>query len=105
MQRALPARRAAYGGAATPEFYSQRSCWEPRGFGLPGSARRADSCPTSAAGTGDGMTGSGLVQRAVAGFVRARRRVGWLDHVVRAGMRYAQADGGRLAAAVTYYAG
>jgi membrane protein len=28
----------------------------------------------------------------------------WLDHLVRAGRRYDQADGGRLAAAVTYYA-
>ena len=33
-----------------------------------------------------------------------RRRVGWLDHVIRAGVRYDEADGGRLAAAVTYYA-
>jgi membrane protein len=49
------------------------------------------------------MTGSGLVRRAVAGFVRARRRFGWLDHLTRAVVRYDQADGGRLAAAVTYY--
>jgi membrane protein len=35
---------------------------------------------------------------------RARRRHGWLDHLVRAWVRYDQADGGRLAAAVTYYA-
>src|SRR5207253_1454537 len=34
----------------------------------------------------------------------ARGRHGWLDHLVRAGVRYNQADGGRLAAAVTYYA-
>jgi membrane protein len=34
----------------------------------------------------------------------ARRRHGWLDHLVRAGVRYDHADGGRLAAAVTYYA-
>jgi membrane protein len=34
----------------------------------------------------------------------ARRRYGWLDHLVRAGVRYDEADGGRLAAAVTYYA-
>ncbi|MEU4242588.1 YhjD/YihY/BrkB family envelope integrity protein [Actinoplanes sp. NPDC026619] len=33
-----------------------------------------------------------------------RRRVRWLDHLIRAGVRYDQADGGRLAAAVTYYA-
>jgi membrane protein len=35
---------------------------------------------------------------------RLRSRVGWLDHLVRAGVRYDEADGGRLAAAVTYYA-
>ncbi|WP_240669964.1 YihY/virulence factor BrkB family protein [Actinoplanes solisilvae] len=35
---------------------------------------------------------------------RLRRRVGWLDHLTRAGLRYDEADGGRLAAAVTYYA-
>jgi membrane protein len=34
---------------------------------------------------------------------RLRRRVGWVDHLVRAGLRYDKADGGRLAAAVTYY--
>src|SRR5215210_332605 len=50
------------------------------------------------------MTGSGLAQRAVASFVRARRRFGWLDHLARAAVRYDEADGGRLAAAVTYYA-
>jgi membrane protein len=32
-----------------------------------------------------------------------RRRVRWLDHLVRAGVRYDEADGGRLSAAVTYY--
>jgi membrane protein len=35
--------------------------------------------------------------------MRARRRHGWLDHLARAAARYAEADGGRLAAAVTYY--
>jgi membrane protein len=45
-----------------------------------------------------------LVHRITAGFVVARHRLRWLDHLVRAGMRYDQADGGRLAAAVTYYA-
>jgi membrane protein len=69
-----------------------------------GFADRAQARSTSVAGNADGMTGSGLVQRVAADFVRARRRVGWLDHVVRAGMRYDRADGGRLAAAVTYYA-
>ena len=34
---------------------------------------------------------------------RLRRRVGWFDHLIRAGLRYDEADGGRLAAAVTYY--
>jgi membrane protein len=49
------------------------------------------------------MTGSGLAQRAVASFSRARHRFGWLDHLARAVVRYDHADGGRLAAAVTYY--
>nr|WP_296064327.1 YihY/virulence factor BrkB family protein [uncultured Actinoplanes sp.] len=35
---------------------------------------------------------------------RLRRRAGWLDHLIRAGVRYDRADGGRLSAAVTYYA-
>lgn len=35
---------------------------------------------------------------------RWRHRFGWLDHGVRAVVRYDHADGGRLAAAVTYYA-
>lgn len=30
--------------------------------------------------------------------------MGWLDRLIRAGVRYDEADGGRLAAAVTYYA-
>jgi membrane protein len=34
---------------------------------------------------------------------RRLRRVGWFDHLIRAGLRYDEADGGRLAAAVTYY--
>jgi membrane protein len=34
---------------------------------------------------------------------RRVRRVGWVDHVIRAGLRYDEVDGGRLAAAVTYY--
>jgi membrane protein len=45
-----------------------------------------------------------LSRRVAAKGRRARRRHGWLDHLVRAGVRYDQADGGRLAAAVTYYA-
>jgi len=43
-------------------------------------------------------------KRAVAGWMGARRRHGWLDHLARAAVRYDHADGGRLAAAVTYYA-
>ena len=35
--------------------------------------------------------------------MRARRH-GWLDHLARAVVRYDHADGGRLAAAMTYYA-
>lgn len=35
---------------------------------------------------------------------RTRRRIGWVDHTIRAGIRYDQVDGGRLAAAMTYYA-
>jgi membrane protein len=50
------------------------------------------------------VTGSGWTRRAVAVFARARRRFGWLDHLARAVVRYDRADGGRLAAAVTYYA-
>jgi membrane protein len=34
---------------------------------------------------------------------RRLSRVGWFDHLIRAGLRYDEADGGRLAAAVTYY--
>ncbi len=37
-------------------------------------------------------------------FQRLRRRHAGLDHVIRAGARYDEVDGGRLAAAVTYYA-
>ena len=50
------------------------------------------------------MTVAELAQRAGATWGQARRRFGWLDHLVRAAVRYDQADGGRLAAAVTYYA-
>jgi membrane protein len=50
-----------------------------------------------------GVTGAVLIRRAVAVWRWVRRR-GWLDHLVRAGVRYDQADGGRLAAAITYYA-
>lgn len=35
---------------------------------------------------------------------RVRRRYGFVDHTVRAALRYDQVEGGRLAAAVTYYA-
>jgi membrane protein len=48
---------------------------------------------------------SGYVVRRLRVFVDAlRRRVGWVDHAIRAGVRYDHADGARLAAAVTYYA-
>ena len=50
-----------------------------------------------------GMTGAALTRRAAALWRRARRNR-WLAHLVRAGVRYDQADGGRLVAAITYYA-
>jgi membrane protein len=50
------------------------------------------------------VTVAELVHRAAATWGRARRRYGWLEHLVRAAGRYSEADGGRLAAAVTYYA-
>jgi membrane protein len=50
------------------------------------------------------MRPAGGASRVAAAWERARRRHGWLDHSVRAGLRYDAADGGRLAAAVTYYA-
>jgi membrane protein len=40
----------------------------------------------------------------VTAWTLARRRYRWLDHLARAAARYDQSDGGRLAAAVTYYA-
>ncbi|MGP4101469.1 YihY/virulence factor BrkB family protein [Nonomuraea sp. KM90] len=42
--------------------------------------------------------------RMAAGWERARSRHGWLDHTVRALIRYDKADAGRLSAALTYYA-
>src|SRR5512142_1818812 len=50
------------------------------------------------------MTAGDLAGRAAAAWRRARRRHGWLDHLSRAVVRYDAADGGRLSAAVTYYA-
>ncbi|MFB9356981.1 YihY/virulence factor BrkB family protein [Actinoplanes nipponensis] len=50
------------------------------------------------------MTARRFARGTAAAWRRLRRRVGWLDHLIRAGVRYDEADGGRLAAAVTYYA-
>lgn len=50
------------------------------------------------------MTGRRFVRLVAAAWRRLRHRAGWLDHLIRAGLRYDEADGGRLAAAVTYYA-
>lgn len=50
------------------------------------------------------MTGWRFGRTVTDSWRRLRGRVGWLDHLVRAGRRYDEADGGRLAAAVTYYA-
>lgn len=44
-----------------------------------------------------------MARRAAAVWRRARRNR-WLDHLIRAGVRYDEADGGRLSAAITYYA-
>jgi membrane protein len=49
------------------------------------------------------VAGRRFTERVRTGWRQLRRRVGWLDHLVRAGLRYDEADGGRLAAAVTYY--
>jgi membrane protein len=73
----------------------------------PTSARLDSRCAAVSlpgkTGTEEWMVGSGVLRRVAAALVRARRRVGWLDHIVRAGMRYDAADGGRLSAAITYY--
>ena len=50
------------------------------------------------------MVSRSLPRGIVGAWARLRHRLGWLDHLVRAAVRYDQADGGRLAAAVTYYA-
>jgi membrane protein len=50
------------------------------------------------------VTARRFLRRIAAIWRQLRRRVGWLDHLIRAGVRYDEADGGRLAAAVTYYA-
>ena len=50
------------------------------------------------------MTVAEVAKRATAIWRTARRRHGWVDHLARAATRYDQANGGRLAAAVTYYA-
>ena len=45
-----------------------------------------------------------MTRRAASAWRAARRRHGRVDHLARAVVRYNEADGGRLAAAVTYYA-
>lgn len=50
------------------------------------------------------MTVSGLTETMAAAWTRARQRFGWVDHLARAAVRYDEVAGGRLAAAVTYYA-
>src|SRR5689334_9531906 len=52
---------------------------------------------------GGGMT-IGRVRRTAEAWQRTRRRHGRLDHLARAVARYDEADGGRLSAAITYYA-
>jgi membrane protein len=60
--------------------------------------------PDRLPGTAASVTAAEFTKRAAAAWRHARRRHGWLDHLVRAALRYDEADGGRLAAAVTYYA-
>ncbi|TMR12019.1 YihY/virulence factor BrkB family protein [Nonomuraea turkmeniaca] len=54
------------------------------------------------------MNTTGPIRRSAKGLAtgwqQARDRHGWLDHLVRGVVRYDQADGGRLSAALTYYA-
>ncbi|MEV0588812.1 YihY/virulence factor BrkB family protein [Nonomuraea sp. NPDC050310] len=50
------------------------------------------------------MTIGSLGQRLALAWAGARRRHGRLDHLVRAVIRYDEADGGRLSAALTYHA-
>ncbi|MBG0832622.1 YihY/virulence factor BrkB family protein [Planomonospora sp. ID67723] len=54
------------------------------------------------------MTATARTSRWTGGFIRgwahARRRYGWLDHLVRAGVHYDRTDAGRLSAGMTYYA-
>lgn len=50
------------------------------------------------------MKSSGFLSHAVGTWERARHRHVWLDHLVRAGVRFDEANGARLAAATSYYA-
>jgi len=47
---------------------------------------------------------SGLLSRVSGRWEQARRRHAWLDHLVRAGVRFDEVDGPRLSAAISYYA-
>ncbi|HEV2087220.1 MAG TPA: YhjD/YihY/BrkB family envelope integrity protein [Cryptosporangiaceae bacterium] len=73
-----------------------RVAWQPE-------ADRPSST-ASVAAAAERPNRAGGARRVGAAFTRARRRFAWLDHLVRAAVRYDQADGGRLAAAITYYA-
>ncbi|GGS61699.1 inner membrane protein YhjD [Planobispora rosea] len=54
------------------------------------------------------MTSAESQNRSTGGFAMrwadTRRRYGWLDHLVRAGIHYDRVDAGRLSAGMTYYA-
>jgi membrane protein len=50
------------------------------------------------------VTSRPLISRVAGSWARARHRHAWLDHQVRAGVRFDEADGARLAAAISYYA-
>jgi membrane protein len=79
--------------------------------GHPGD-RRGDGATASEAapgaatvpGAAAGLKHANMAGRLAAAFQRRRDRHPRLDHIARAAVRYDAADGGRLAAAVTYYA-
>src|SRR5690349_25112599 len=59
--------------------YSPKVMLGPRGFGQPGSARRADACPRRVAGTAWGRRVPGWRRGVAAGFMADSSPVGRLD--------------------------
>ena len=91
---------------APREVLGFHEAWEKCTIGTPGAAVACPMCCVTGrpAGIDAGVTGRRFVRLVAVAWRRLRRRMGWLDHLIRAGLRYDEADGGRLAAAVTYYA-